>query len=233
MLKAVSDSNKLSKLKTDSARLLYSWLIPHLDYNGNYSGDAEFVRGEIFKRLRKTEQEVEDWLADLEDKKLIMRYEANGDKFLHVISFVEKQPHLNPERETEATIPLPPGKKPPKKPAKPKPEKVVDPIDMELAKLLSAEMKKNNQMYLEKPEQVSSWADEIRLMRTIDKRKPEDIRVVILWSQVDSFWRKNIESAGKLRKQFARLWIQMKEPGGKPEKTAEELDKEIEEDLKG
>jgi len=115
LLRAVSDSHKLSLLKTDTARLLYSWLIPHVDYNGNFSGDPEFVRGHIFKRLRKTEQEVEDCLADLEDKKLIIRYEADGDKFLHVVKFVEKQPHLNPEREAETTIPLPPGKKRPTK----------------------------------------------------------------------------------------------------------------------
>lgn len=229
-MKNVSTSMKLSLLKTDSARLLYSWLIPHVDYNGCYSGDAEVVRGKIFTRLKKTAVEVEVWLAELEDKKLIIRYEANGDKFLQVVGFIEKQPHLNPDREACSPIPLPPGKKAPKKPAKPKPEKGVDPGDIELAKLLSAEIKKNNPMYSEKPEQVNSWADDIRLMREQDKRGPADIRKVMLWCQADSFWKENILSGANLRKHFIQLWGKMNS-GGK-EKTPAELEEEDERALK-
>ena len=110
--------------------------------------------------------------------------------------------------------------------------KMPEAIDRELAELLKEKIQQNNPMAIVKDSQLATWADEIRLMRTVDKRRPEDIRAVILWCQDDRFWRKNIESAGKLRKQFARLWMEMKEPTGKKEKSLEELNREDEEALK-
>jgi len=46
-----------------------------------------------------------------------------------------------------------------------------------------------------------------------DKRDPDRIREVISWVQADPFWFKNILSAGKLRKQFDRIEMEM---SGKP-----------------
>jgi len=108
LLKSISESKKLARLKTDSARLLYSWLIPQLDINGCFSGDAEVVKGKIFTRLKKSNKTVEGYLQDLERVKLIIRYEVNGDIFLHNPTFVKKQPSLNPKKEGKPHIPLPP-----------------------------------------------------------------------------------------------------------------------------
>jgi len=108
ILKSISDSKKLSKVKTDGARLLYTWLITHLDVNGCYSGDAQVINGKIFTRLNKSNKTVENYLCDLEENNLIIRYEINGDLFLNVPDFKEKQPSLNPEREGKTNIPLPP-----------------------------------------------------------------------------------------------------------------------------
>jgi len=107
ILKSISDSQKLPRLKTDGARLLYTWLLTHLDVNGCFSGDPEIIKGKVFTRLKKSIKTVEVYLQDLEENKLIIRYVANGDIFLHVPDFVEKQPHINPEREGRPTIPLP------------------------------------------------------------------------------------------------------------------------------
>ncbi len=107
ILKSISDSYKLSKLKTDGARLLYTWLITHLDISGRFSGDPQVIRGKIFTRLNKTIKTIEGYLKDLELNKLIMRYEVNGDIFLYVPDFVEKQPSLNPDRERKSNIPPP------------------------------------------------------------------------------------------------------------------------------
>ena len=97
----------MSKLRTDGARLLYTWLIPHLDINGCYSGDAEVIKGNIFTRLKKSTKTIESYLKDIEGFELIFRYEANGDIFLIVPDFDEKQPSLNPTREAKPTTPLP------------------------------------------------------------------------------------------------------------------------------
>ena len=107
LLKSISDSNKLPKLKTDGARLLYTWLIAHLDINGCYSGDAQVINGKIFTRLSKTVKTIEEYLIDMEENKLIIRYSADGDIYLNVPDFVEKQPSLNPLREGKTSIPVP------------------------------------------------------------------------------------------------------------------------------
>lgn len=107
VLKSITGSKKLADLKTDSARLLYTWLIPNLDVNGCFSGDPELVKNTIFPRLRKTTKAVEQWLQDLEQQKLIIRYKVNDDIFLFVPDFREKQPSLNPKKEAKGVIPLP------------------------------------------------------------------------------------------------------------------------------
>lgn len=107
LLKTISDSNKLSKVKTDGARLLYTWLLAHLDINGCFSGDTKVIKGRIFTRLNKSIATIEGYLKDLESNKLIIRYKADDDLFLIVPDFKEKQPSLNPDREASPSIPLP------------------------------------------------------------------------------------------------------------------------------
>jgi len=58
---------------------------------------------------------------------------------------------------------------------------------------------------------LQTWAKDIDLMLRLDKRTPEDIRRVIEWCQVDTFWQSNILSTAKLRKQFDQLWLKMGE----------------------
>jgi len=107
LLKSISESKKLSKLKTDGARLLYTWLIPHLDINGCYFADPEVIKGKVLTRLRKSVKTIKGYLDDLEDCKLIIRYTTNGDDFLIVPDFVDKQPKLRPDREAKPSIPPP------------------------------------------------------------------------------------------------------------------------------
>jgi hypothetical protein len=44
-------------------------------------------------------------------------------------------------------------------------------------------------------------------MRRLDERSPEQIRGIIEWSQKDEFWKQNIRSVSKLRKQFDNLLV--------------------------
>ena len=107
VLKSISGSKKLSKLKSDGARLLYTWLLPHLDVNGCFSGDPVVINGQVLSRLSKSLDTVQGYLIDLEENDLIVLYSANSDDFLFVPDFVEKQPHLRPDREGKSTIPSP------------------------------------------------------------------------------------------------------------------------------
>lgn len=54
---------------------------------------------------------------------------------------------------------------------------------------------------------INSWANEIRLMQERDNRDPFEIKRVFDWANNDSFWRTNILSPAKLRKQFDQLVI--------------------------
>lgn len=53
------------------------------------------------------------------------------------------------------------------------------------------------------------WARDIRLMRERDGRTYDEIYQVFRWANENEFWRVNILSPAKLRKQFDRLALQM------------------------
>lgn len=55
------------------------------------------------------------------------------------------------------------------------------------------------------------WAKHIDLLIRLDKRDPDEIRKVIEWSQQSDFWKNNILSTEKLRKQFTQLKLKMDE----------------------
>ena len=87
---------------------------------------------------------------------------------------------------------------------------VEDSDEFRLASLLFQKIQERKPDY--KEPNLQSWAKDIDLMLRIDKRKPEIIDKAILWCQVDDFWQNNILSAGKLRKQFDRLEMEMRKP---------------------
>lgn len=57
--------------------------------------------------------------------------------------------------------------------------------------------------------QLQHWANDVRLMIEQDQRTYDDIKALIDFSQEHEFWFKNIQSMGKLRDQFSRLWAEM------------------------
>ncbi|WP_162006859.1 helix-turn-helix domain-containing protein [Roseimaritima sediminicola] len=64
---------------------------------------------------------------------------------------------------------------------------------------------------------LNQWANTIRLMRDRDRHTIAEIKQVFQWANADDFWRVNIRSPDKLRKQFANLHARMTNPSnGKP-----------------
>jgi phage replication O-like protein O len=81
---------------------------------------------------------------------------------------------------------------------------------LNLSQLLSGLILKNNPSNRELSNEkikntIPKWALEIDKILRIDKRPAAEIRMVIEWSQADSFWRTNILSASSLRKQYDKL----------------------------
>ena len=72
-----------------------------------------------------------------------------------------------------------------------------------------------------------TWADAIDKLNRIDGRNWETIQAVIDWCQKDEFWRSNILSGSKLRKQFGTLFLKMKEEN--PSQSLEHGEKDYKE----
>jgi len=105
--KNVSTSRRLPELKSDTCRLLYTWMIPHLDIKGRFSANPYIVKGSVVPRLKHiTIKRIEDCLLDMHEKDVILLYEIDEDKYLELKNF-EKHQSLKPEREAKSEIPDP------------------------------------------------------------------------------------------------------------------------------
>jgi len=88
------------------------------------------------------------------------------------------------------------------------PIKISDQSNIELSKLLFKKILKNNPNF--KEPNINKWSDDFRKMKEIDRRTDEQIKYLILWSQSNDFWHKNILSPIKLRKHFDRLIVEVR-----------------------
>ena len=82
--------------------------------------------------------------------------------------------------------------------------------EFRLSKYLFSHIIKNNPGASKPNFQV--WAKQIDYMIRIDKRKVEDIKSVIHWSQKESFWLGVILSTKNLRVKFDQVWVKMQNP---------------------
>lgn len=105
--KRISDSKRLGALRSDSARLLYTWLLPHLDVEGRYSADPDLIKGHIFPKVKSmTLQKINKLLYELAEQGLIILYKSDGEIYLNLKKFHEFQ-KIDREREAKSKIPAP------------------------------------------------------------------------------------------------------------------------------
>lgn len=85
-------------------------------------------------------------------------------------------------------------------------------IPYQLALRLLNSIRENNPGF--KEPNLQKWSDDFRLMIERDNRLPEEITTLIDWCQQDSFWKTNILSPSKLRKQYDQLVLKIQSVGG-------------------
>lgn len=103
----ISDSRRLAELKTDSARMLWTWILPHLDIEGRLHASAELVKGKVCPRIKTmTEEKIRTYLEDMHRVGLIYLYKAEGDEYLEFRKFDVFQ-NLRPGKEAPSRIPAP------------------------------------------------------------------------------------------------------------------------------
>jgi len=105
--KTISLDEKVDSLSCDTARLLFTWLIIHLDCEGRMHGDAVTVKSIIFPRRNIRATKVEKYLFEMEENELIVRYSCNGNTYLAAPNFNKHQVGLQKSKEAQSQIPPP------------------------------------------------------------------------------------------------------------------------------
>jgi hypothetical protein len=106
---SVSASLKFHQLPDDTCRLMATWLISHLDYNGVFYGDPAMVKSAIFpRRTDISTEQIEQYLNAMQDAGLIVLFDANGDRWQYWPGFTHNQVGLRPEKEAQSYYADPP-----------------------------------------------------------------------------------------------------------------------------
>jgi len=105
--KVISLDEKVNSLPNDTARLLFTWLISHLDCEGRLHGDALTVKSIVFPRRSISTRKVEQYLNAIEKNGLIVRYSVNGNTYLFAPHFEKHQVGLQKSKEAQSQIPPP------------------------------------------------------------------------------------------------------------------------------
>jgi hypothetical protein len=103
--KEISLDEKVNALSDDTARLIFTWMITHLDREGRIYGEARVIKSIVIPRLQHSERKVEKYLKEFEKRGLILRYSINGNQYICAPHFDKHQPGLRKEKEAQSKIP--------------------------------------------------------------------------------------------------------------------------------
>jgi len=104
--KSIGLDAAVDHLSCDTCRLLFTWMISHLDKNGCFFGDSEVVKNLVFPRRRDiTNRKVSQYLQEMANEGLLYLYMRDGEKYSFFPGFARNQPGLRPEREGDSGIP--------------------------------------------------------------------------------------------------------------------------------
>ena len=157
---------------------------------------ANFPKYQSYKNHPKIKRGIELILEEIPDN---IRYSMYRLSIPYTYPFNYSNSNSNTNTNTNTN----------KKALKKIPNKLFNEKHLELAEYLYKLIKKDNPAWYVKPN-WNEWADDIRKLNMIDKRTIEQIKWMIDWVQNNDFWKKNILSPGKLRKQFNKLVVEAK-----------------------
>ena len=106
--RAISLDENVDALSDDTARLLFTWMIAHLDVEGRMYGDARLFLSIVAPRRNISLRKVEKYLTEFENFGLILRYNVNGNTYLLAPNFEKHQTGLRKDKEAQSQIPSPP-----------------------------------------------------------------------------------------------------------------------------
>ena len=95
----VSTSERLANLRTDFARLLWSWCVPHTDRDGRLPGSSRVLRATVVPMLDVSNDDVGEAVADLVRCRLAVLYDSDGTPALQILKFKLHQTGMRYDRE--------------------------------------------------------------------------------------------------------------------------------------
>lgn len=105
--KNISLDEKVDALPDDTARLLFTWMIPHLDCEGRMYADPGVFKAVVAPRRNYSMPKITKCLDAMEKLGLIFQYSIGKNKFLYAPNFVKHQTGFRKDREAPSQIPSP------------------------------------------------------------------------------------------------------------------------------
>ena len=237
------DDEKLAKVSRD-ARLLFAGLWTYSDDYGVVKGSHVWLKSKIFPYDDSLKiGAFNGWMESLMENGFIIPFDADGEKYYYIRKFrshqiinrpsqqrnptppqdilngsVSNHGALTDETETETETETESETEVKPKPNSTCPAFQPDEQDVRLVQLLIDLMGKNNpdSSILKRltPKRQSEWINQCRLLRTADKRTPEQIELIVRFSQDDAFWKSNILSMPKLREKWDQLVMKARQKTG-------------------
>ncbi len=224
----IRDSEKIDSISFPAESLFYRLLVTVDDF-GRFDGRPKMVKAACFPiKDSMSIEKTEELMIELIRFDLIFVYEINKKPYLQVNTWDNKPrakeskypektdeciqvytdvKHLHtyvPLTETETETETGTETERDKSLLSQK-RKIKDPIPEDIETATYIWLHVSTLAPNQREPNIQSWANTIRLMRERDKRSDEEIRSVFFWAHNDSFWRANILSPEKLRKQFNAL----------------------------
>ena len=149
--KKISLSSRVNELPLP-ARILYTWMVPHLDVEGRMTGNPELIGQTVIPLTNYTPVKIDEWLDMMQGQRddatgqgLIERYEVNGNQYLYMPGFDGEQSQRAfekgrrpawKEREAPSEVPPPPSFTPQVKAPEPSlAEEIIDPVLGDMVKV--------------------------------------------------------------------------------------------------
>jgi len=106
----ISTDDKVAYLPDEAERLLYTWIILHLDKEGRIPADPFIIKGIVVPRTTHTLKKVSKTIESLVNLKLCVRYSVNGFDYLEFPNFLNHQTKSALDRESPSVIPENPAR---------------------------------------------------------------------------------------------------------------------------
>lgn len=76
---------------SDSAKLLFTWMIPYTDVEGKLKGDPLFVKATVIPMLRWPIKKVKKYIEEIANQGLIYYWQANNEWIIEFVNFKRYQ----------------------------------------------------------------------------------------------------------------------------------------------